>query len=100
MNLSNLPLHSVQNVKRTNGRISFENRVQEAWEEGDERLGDHGLFGDEDNVNLNTAMSELEHYTRKRVDAHHLSETRGRRPAGFWRPSSRMRCGGTSSTPN
>lgn len=28
-----------------------------------ERLGDHGLFGDEDNVDLNTAMSELEHYT-------------------------------------
>lgn len=29
---------SVNNVKRTNGRISFENRVREAWEEGDEWL--------------------------------------------------------------
>lgn len=29
----------VSNVKRTNGRISFEKRVREAWEEGDEWLG-------------------------------------------------------------
>ena len=29
---------SVKNVKRTNGRISFEKRVREAWEEGDEWL--------------------------------------------------------------
>ena len=28
-----------------------------------ERLGDHGLFGDEDSVDLDKAMSELEHYT-------------------------------------
>ena len=28
-----------------------------------ERMGDHGLFGDADHVDLNTAMSELEHYT-------------------------------------
>lgn len=28
-----------------------------------ERLGDHGLFGDADHVNLDAAMSELEHYT-------------------------------------
>ena len=28
-----------------------------------ERLGDHGLFGDEDGVDLDKAMSELEHYT-------------------------------------
>ena len=28
-----------------------------------ERLGDHGLFSDEDGVDLNEAMSELEHYT-------------------------------------
>ncbi len=28
-----------------------------------ERLGDHGLFGDADRVDLDTAMSELEHYT-------------------------------------
>lgn len=28
-----------------------------------ERLGDHGLFGDEDGVDLEQAMSELEHYT-------------------------------------
>lgn len=27
-----------------------------------ERLGDHGLFGDEDGVDLDKAMSELEHY--------------------------------------
>ena len=29
---------SVNNVKRTNGCISFEHRVREAWEEGDEWL--------------------------------------------------------------
>ena len=28
-----------------------------------ERLGDHGLFGDADHVDLSEAMSELEHYT-------------------------------------
>ena len=28
-----------------------------------ERLGDHGLFGDTDGVDLDQAMSELEHYT-------------------------------------
>ena len=28
-----------------------------------ERLGDHGLFGDADHVNLDAAMSELENYT-------------------------------------
>ena len=28
-----------------------------------ERLGDHGLFGDEDDVHLEQAMSELDHYT-------------------------------------
>lgn len=28
-----------------------------------ERLGDHGLFGDEDGVDLDQAMAELEHYT-------------------------------------
>ena len=28
-----------------------------------ERLGDHGLFGDEDGVDLDKAMRELEHYT-------------------------------------
>ena len=28
-----------------------------------ERLGDHGLFGDEDGVELDKAMAELEHYT-------------------------------------
>ena len=28
-----------------------------------ERLGDHGLFGDADHVDLDDAMSELEHYT-------------------------------------
>ena len=28
-----------------------------------ERLGDHGLFGDADRVDLSEAMSELEHYT-------------------------------------
>ena len=28
-----------------------------------ERLGDHGLFGDEDNVDLDKAMEELDHYT-------------------------------------
>ena len=28
-----------------------------------ERLGDHGLFGDEDGVELDKALSELEHYT-------------------------------------
>ncbi len=29
---------NVSNVKRTNGRISLEKRVREAWEEGDEWL--------------------------------------------------------------
>ncbi len=29
---------SVSNVKRTNGRLSFEKRAREAWEEGDEWL--------------------------------------------------------------
>ena len=28
-----------------------------------ERLGDHGLFGDENGVDLDKAMSELEHCT-------------------------------------
>ena len=28
-----------------------------------ERLGDHGLYGDTDHVDLDSAMSELEHYT-------------------------------------
>ena len=28
-----------------------------------ERLGDHGLFGDEDSVNLEQAMRELDQYT-------------------------------------
>lgn len=28
-----------------------------------QRLGDHGLFGDEDSVELDRAMAELEHYT-------------------------------------
>ena len=28
-----------------------------------ERLGSHGLFGDEDTVNLDAAMAELQHYT-------------------------------------
>ena len=28
-----------------------------------QRLGDHGLFGDEEDVDLDRAMSELEHYT-------------------------------------
>ena len=28
-----------------------------------ERLGEHGLFGDDDNVDLNRVMDELDHYT-------------------------------------
>ena len=28
-----------------------------------ERLGEHGLFGDDDNVDLNNVMNELDHYT-------------------------------------
>ena len=28
-----------------------------------ERLGEHGLFGDDDNVDLNGVMDELDHYT-------------------------------------
>ena len=28
-----------------------------------ERLGDHGLFGDEDGVDLEQTMDELDHYT-------------------------------------
>ena len=37
-----------------------------------ERLGDHGLFGDTDHVDLDAAMSELEHYTGN-VRTHILS---------------------------
>ena len=37
-----------------------------------ERLGDHGLFGDADQVDLDAAMSELEHYTGN-VWAHIIS---------------------------
>ena len=28
-----------------------------------ERLGEHGLFGDDDNVDLSRVMDELDHYT-------------------------------------
>ena len=41
-----------------------------------ERLGDHGLFGDEDGVNLEQAMDELDHYTGN-VWTHIISLKRG-----------------------
>ena len=40
-----------------------------------ERLGDHGLFGDTDHVDLDAAMSELEHYTGN-VWTHIISQHR------------------------
>ena len=40
-----------------------------------ERLGSHGLFGDEDSVDLRAAMDELEHYTGN-VWTHIISLTR------------------------
>ncbi len=46
-----------------------------------ERLGDHGLFGDTDGVDLDQATSELEHYTG--VDAHHLPSSGGRGASGL-----------------
>ena len=46
-----------------------------------ERLGDHGLFGDEDGVDLEQTMDELDHYTGN-VWTHIISlKARGRRPA-------------------
>ena len=41
-----------------------------------ERLGDHGLFGDEDGVDLEQAVNELDHYTGN-VWTHILSLKRG-----------------------
>ena len=55
-----------------------------------ERLGDHGLFGDADHVDLDAAMSELEHYTGN-VWTHILSlhredaERLGYNNAQIWR---------------
>ena len=45
-----------------------------------ERLGDHGLFGDEDSVDLEKAMGELDHYTGN-VWTHILSEAGGCTPS-------------------
>ena len=47
-----------------------------------ERLGDHGLFGDEDGVDLAKAMEELDQYTGN-VWTHILSLKRGCRPVGL-----------------
>ncbi len=46
-----------------------------------ERIGAHGLFGDDDAVSLEKAMAELEQLHRKRVDAHHLPQAGGCGPA-------------------
>ena len=45
-----------------------------------ERLGDLGLFGDEDSVDLEKAMGELDHYTGN-VWTHILSEAGGCTPS-------------------
>ena len=45
-------------VQQTDGYIKYIATRPRA-----ERLGDHGLFGDTDHVDLDSAMSELEHYT-------------------------------------
>ena len=61
-----------------------------------ERLGDHGLFGDTDHVDLDAAMSELEHYTGN-VWTHILSlhredaERLGYNNAQAWRALLRAR---------
>ena len=47
-----------------------------------ERLGDHGLFGDTDHVDLSAAMSELEHYTDN-VWTHILSLHTAQKQIGF-----------------
>ena len=43
-----------------------------------ERLGDHGLFGDADRVDLDTAISELEHYCCKTPDVRRPARCSGR----------------------
>ena len=45
----------VQNIDGYAGYIALRPRA--------ERLGEHGLFGDDDNVDLNSVMDELDHYT-------------------------------------
>ncbi len=45
-----------------------------------ERLGDHGLFGDEDSVDLEKAIGKLDHYTGN-VWTHILSEAGGCNPS-------------------
>ena len=45
----------VQNIDGYAGYIALRPRA--------ERLGEHGLFGDDDNVDLNRVMDELDHYT-------------------------------------
>ncbi len=46
-----------------------------------ERLGDHGLFGDEDGVDLEKAMRELDQYTGNVWTHISLPETGGCRPS-------------------
>ena len=63
-----------------------------------ERLGDHGLFGDADHVDLGAAMSELEHYTGN-VWTHILPCT-GRTRSG-WATTTRRHggpCSGRTAT--
>ena len=60
-----------------------------------ERLGEHGLFGDDDNVDLNRVMDELDHYTGN-VWTHIISlhredaERLGYNHADAWRPLLRI----------
>lgn len=70
-----------------------------------ERLGGHGLFGDEDNVDLDKAMSELEYYTGnvwthiislKREDAERL----GYNNAKAWRDLLRANRNGIAAAMN
>ena len=46
-----------------------------------ERLGDHGLFGDEDGVDLGASHAGVGSVHRQRVDTHPLPETGGCRPS-------------------
>ena len=79
-NVKSLPEYAdyTEHPTKANASTLITMTLEEHWEEvrasdgyaryiatrpGAERLGDHGLFGDEGSVDLDKAMSELEHYT-------------------------------------
>ncbi len=61
-----------------------------------QRLGSHGLFGDEDGIDLKEAVAELNSYTGN-VWTHILSPCAGRMPSGW--ATIGPRCGAISSVP-